>query len=138
MFQQEFGPVLALPVKANISFIRPEIDENGHIDWGAFGTIDFDRYSGGFNKILYKADKINEQFKDLKIMLGIISDRIKTKAKYMVLKYYERGIIELNHIVNTDMQALARKYIQAKKLLQEIKHLRQASGRYRLRKAALL
>jgi len=29
VLMQEFGPVLALPIKASRSVIRPEIDENG-------------------------------------------------------------------------------------------------------------
>ena len=78
VFQQEFGPVLSLPIKQNRSSLRPELDESGNIDWGAFGTIDFERYSNTFNKARYKADKLNEHLKDIKIMISIINDRILT------------------------------------------------------------
>ena len=60
VYQQEFGPVLALPVKFEGSVIRPEINEEGHVDWGAFGTVGFDRYRGEFDKVKYKADKLRE------------------------------------------------------------------------------
>jgi hypothetical protein len=138
ILRQEFAPILALPVKASKGGIRPEIDENGNLDWGAFGTVDFDRYSGGFDKARYKADKITEQRKDLLIRFSIVSDRIKGEAKHLVLKYLQMGIIGLEHIVNDDMRALARLYLRARRLEQEIAELRQASERRRQRRAAAL
>ena len=138
VLRQEFGPVLALPVKASRSSIRPEVDENGNLNWGAFGTVDFDRYSGGFDKARYKADKIREQLDDLRIMFSIVSDRIKAEAKYLVLKYLRMNIIGLEHIVNEDMRALARLYLRAMTLQKEIGDLRQASERRRQRQAAAL
>jgi hypothetical protein len=127
-----------LPVKASRSGIRPEVDENGNLDWGAFGTVDFDRYSGGFDKARYKADKIREQLDDLRIMFSIVSDRIKAEAKYMVLKYLRMGIIGLELIANEDMLALAKLYLRVKRLQEEIADLRQASERRRQRQAAAL
>ena len=138
VLMQEFGPVLALPIKPSKSSIRPEIDENGNVDWGAFGTIDFDRYSGGFDKARYKADKLREQFNDLRIMFSIVSDRIKTEAKHLVLKYLRTNIIGLEHIVNYDMMALARLYLRALRLQKQIADLRQASEMRHQRRAAAL
>jgi len=138
VLRQEFGPILALPVKASKGGIRPQVDENGNLDWGAFGTVDFDRYSGGFDKARYKADKIREQLKDLLIMFSIVSDRIKAEAKYMVLKYLRMNIIGLEHIVNDDMRALARLYLRARRLQKEIAELQQASEKRRQRRAAAL
>jgi len=138
VWRQEFGPLLALPVMASGSGIRPEIDENGHVDWGAFGSVDFDRYAGGFDKACYKADKLREQRKDVLILFSIVSDRIATRGKYVVLKYLRMGIIELRHIVNEDMAALARLYLRARRMRQEIDELRQASERRRRRVAEAL
>ena len=39
-----FAPILALPVKGKKGGIKPNIDEDGTIEWGAFGTVDFDKY----------------------------------------------------------------------------------------------
>jgi hypothetical protein len=138
VLMKEFGTVLALPVKTSKSSIRPEVDENGNVDWGAFGTIDFDRYSGGFDKARYKADKLQEQFKDLLIMLSIVSERIKAEAKRLVLKYLRMNIIGLEHIVNYDMMALARLYLRALRLEKQIADLRQASERRRQQRATAL
>ncbi len=138
VLRQEFGPVLALPVAKSKSCIRPNIDQDGSVDWGAFGTVDFDRYSGGFDKVRYKADKVREQLKDLLILLGIVNERIKTRAKYLVLKYLRMGIIELGHIVDNDMRALARLYLRARRMRKEIAELREASERRRQRKATVL
>ena len=116
----EFGPVLALPVKTGKGFMRPSVSEDGVVDWGAFGSVDFDRYTGGFDKARYKADKVREQLKDVLILLSIVNDRIASPAKYRVLRYLEQGIIEVRHIVDEDMAALARLYLRAQRMRQEI------------------
>jgi len=134
----EFGPVLALPVKTSKGGIRPEIDENGNIDWGAFGTVDFDRYSGGFDKARYKADILREQRKELLVRLAMVSDRIKAEGKRLILQYLETDIIGFEHIVNEDMRVLARLYLRARRLEREIAQLRQASERRRQQRAAAL
>jgi len=138
VLRQEFGPVLALPVTGSKCLIKPNIDQDGSVDWGAFGTVDFDRHSGGFDKARYKADKVAEQLKDLLILLSIVNERIKTRAKYLVLRFLRMGIIELEHIVDNDMRALARLYLRAKKMRKEIAELWEASERRRQRKATAL
>ena len=136
VMRQEFAPVLALPDKPGRSCIRPNIDEGGRVDWGAFGTIDFDRHRQQFDKLRYKADKIAEQRKDVLIMFGIVSERIKAWAKYLVLKYLRMGIIKLEHVVDNDMLALARLYLRAERMRKEIAELQEACER-RQRTAAL-
>ena len=135
ILRQEFGPVLTLPVVKGKCSIKPNIDQDGSIDWGAFGTVDFERHSGGFDKSRYKADKLNEQLKDVLILFSIVNERIKTRAKYLVLKYLRMGIIRLDHIANSDMLALGRLYLRAKKMRKQISGLRNASEWRRQRKA---
>jgi hypothetical protein len=125
---EEWGPVLALPVKGNSSGIRPVVDESGGIDWGAFGTIDFEKSMSKFDKARYKAEKLREQLKDLAIRMALIKERLPGKAKYMVLKYVKMGIIGLEDISSFDMWCLARLYLRARKLRDEIWRLEQASG----------
>jgi hypothetical protein len=138
VFVQEFGPVLALPVRTSRGFRRPSVDEEGRLDWGAFGTVDFDRYTGGFDKARYKADQVREQLKDVLILLSIVNDRIASPAKYLVLKYLRMGIIGPEHIVNQDMAALSRLYLRIRRLRQEIDELREASERRHRRRAEAL
>ena len=138
VLKQEFAPVLALPVKARKSSIKPNIDEGGTVDWGAFGSVDFDRYRPQFDKLRYKADKVTEQLKDVLIIFNIVNNRIGPKAKYLVLKYLRMGIIELEHIVNNDMLALARLYLRARRMRKEIAELQEASERRRQLKAEAL
>ncbi len=131
---EEWGPVLALPVKGSGSGIRPVVDEAGGVDWGAFGTVDFERYSGGFDKVRYKADKLREQLKDLAIRMALVKERLPGKAKYMVLKYLKMGVIELEHIGSFDMWCLARLWLRAQRLRDEVRRLDEVSeGRMRRR-----
>jgi len=136
VLEREFAPVLALPVMSGRSCMRPNIDEGGRVDWGAFGTVDFGRYGQRFDKLRYKADKIAERRKDVLIMFGIVNERIRTWAKYRVLKYLRMGIIELKHVVDSDMSALARLFLRAERMKKEIAELREAGERRRQQKAA--
>ena len=61
VFVQEWGPVLALPVMGSRSGFHPGRDELGRLDWGAYGTVDFERLYGSFDKARYKADKLREE-----------------------------------------------------------------------------
>ena len=131
VYQKEYGPILTLPVKHKWHGPRPEMDDDGHIGWGAFGSIDFARLTQEFNKARYKADKLQDDFDSEVIMVGIIKERIPGRAKYLVLKNLKMGIIDLDHIENRDMHALARHCLRAWRLQKEIRSLRSFSWRNR-------
>jgi len=134
--QREFGPILALPEpKARKGWIRPNVDEDGKVDWGAFGTADFDRYRPNFDKRLYKADKLKEELSEQILTMEMISTRIKTLAKYKVIEYVYNGILGLDHISDFDMQCLARRYLRARRLQREIAELKEESRRKREERA---
>ena len=126
VWREEFGPVLALPARGTTRAIRPDVDEDGGFDWGAFGTVDFERSMPEFDKARYKAEKLKERLRDVLIMFSIVTRRLP-RAKFLVLKYLRMGIIELEHIVNDDMLALARLHLRARRLQQEIRALRNVS-----------
>ena len=126
---QEWGPILALPVQRRRCDIRPEVDESGHLDWGAFGTIDFDSLRPAFDKVRYKMDRLREELKDAVIILSIVSERIPGRSKYMVLKYVRMGVIDIEHITNDDMRAIAKWYLRTRRLGKQIEELRQVRKR---------
>ena len=128
VWREEFGPVLALPARGRSSPVQPCIDEDGGMDWGAFGTVDFERSMPGFDKARYKAEKLKERLRDVLIMFSIVTRRLP-RAKFLVLKYVRMGIIELEHIVNDDMLALARLHMRARDLQRQIQALRNVSWR---------
>jgi hypothetical protein len=133
VYQQEFGPILALPVKGSRSGIRPVVDEAGGVDFGAFGTVDFKRLLPEFDKARYKADKLREQLRDLAIRMAIVKERLPGRAKYLVLKYLKMGIIDLEHISSFDMLCLARLYLRARRLRDEICRLEKVSETRKMR-----
>lgn len=126
VYLQEFGPVLALPSRDEPRGIRPAIDEEGHVDWGAFGTVDFERIRPSFDKARYKADRLREELRDVLIMFATVKRRLPGQAR-QVLKYLRMGLIELEHIANDDMLALAKLYRRARKLQGQIAELREVS-----------
>jgi len=132
VMMDEWAPVLALPVRGRKGWVRAAVDESGGVDFGAFGTVDFQRTMPEFDKVRCKADKLREQLKDLTIRMGLVKERLHGKPKYMVLKYLKMGIIELEHINGFDMLCLARLYLRARRLRDEIWRLEQVSkGRRR-------
>lgn len=131
VYNQEFGPMLALPNQSKDSWIRPVVDESG-VDFGAFGTVDFERQFP-FNKLRFKADKLREQLKELAIRIAIVKQRLPGRAKYLVLKFLKMGIIELEHIVDFDMWCLARLYLRARRLRDDIARLERV-GKLRTQK----
>lgn len=135
IFEQEWAAILALPVKRKAGFVRGSYDESGHVDYGAFASVDFDRHMPKPDKQLYKADRLAEELKSVLITLGIVSDRLPGKAKYQVLKYLKKGVVDFDDITNADMQALAELYLRARRLRKQIAELREASRIRRQQKA---
>ena len=123
---EEWGPVLALPVRHRKRPIRPNIDENWGLDWGAFATVDFERTTGGFDKARYKADKLKEELRDTIMMMSVVSGRLP-RAKRQVLKLLRTGVIDLEHIESLDMYQMARYYLRALRLHREIRQLKDVS-----------
>ncbi len=126
VMRQEWGPILALPFQGMKQTFNPVRDENGGLDWGAFGTVDFERYRPEFDKARYKVEKLREELRDVLIMFDIVRERISGRSKYLVLKYLRMGIIHADHIINDDMQWLARYYLRAKRLQVEIARIKKA------------
>ena len=133
VIRKELGPILVLPGKARHGGIRPAIDESGGVDWGAFGTVDFDQYRPGLDKARYKADKLGEERKNLLIRLSVVKERLPGEAKELVLKHLRAGIIEFEHIVNEDVLAFTKLWFRAERIRKQIAELREASWRRKRR-----
>jgi hypothetical protein len=125
---RELHPILSLPRKKQYCDIIPAVDESGGIDWGAFGSVDFDRLRPAFDRARYKVDKLREELKDVLIMLSIVHERLPDRKKYLVLKYLKMGWIGIDDIANEEMRSIARWYLRAEKLRQQIRALRFASA----------
>jgi len=133
VFIEEWASILALPKPKRRCDIRPAIGEDGRPDWGASATVDFERSHGGFDKARYKAEKLREERRDKLIMLAIVKERLPRKASSLVLKHLAKGVITMEDIVNEDMRALAKLYLQVKQKQAEIARLYEASKRRRER-----
>ncbi len=134
---QEWGPILALPTKTRRGWAHPTRDEDGHIDFGAFGTIDFDRVRPEFDKARYKADKLAEEIKNELIMIEIIGRRLPA-VRGKVLKLVKQGTIGLEDIQDLDMYQFTLRCLRVIRMRKQIAELREASWSRRRRKAAWL
>ena len=99
---EELRPILQLPVRGRKCPIKPSLDEDGRVDWGAFGTADFDEYRPDIDKPLYKANILAEERRSRIFIIGMLKDRIKRTGDYnaarRALKHVLNGIIEVDDI----------------------------------------
>lgn len=131
VYIEEFGPVLTLPVKGGQRGIRPAIDETGGVDWGAFGTVDFERGMPAFDKARYKEDRLREELKDVLMMAGAAVRHVRVDARRLVLRHLRQGTITLDDIEDADMLALARLFLRVWRIQEEIVRLREARAKRR-------
>jgi len=137
VFLQEWGPILQLPVRG-ASAIRPDIDENGGVDWGAFGTVDFERISPKLDKARYKLDKLKEELHTLHIMIDTARYCVQGENKYIVLRYARQGIIDVDDILDEELRGLAKLCRRADRLEDEIRRLALSRRKRRLQETAAM
>ncbi len=130
VMREEWAPVLALPVQKRRWGIMPAIDESGGVDWGAFGTVDFERTQPAFDKARYKAERLREELKDALIMFSIVADRLPP-IRRLVLQYLRRGVLKFDHIVSEDLLALARLGVRVDRMRREIAEAQEVSAKRR-------
>jgi hypothetical protein len=110
LYEREWGPILALPMKRSERFFWQRQIENG-VDSSAFATIDFQRQSGyRWNPVRYKLEKLREQRQHVKWTLEIVLDRIKHPKKHAILRYIRDEVIEPDMCESIDMVLAARLY----------------------------
>ncbi len=125
----EWGPILALPVQSCRGGFRPAIDEFGNLDWGAYGTVDFLRLRGPFDKARYKAEKLKEDLRMAVIMLGTISARMPVAVVTRLQQRLREPGIDLDSFTDEDEHGFARWYLRARGLRALIRELRECSYR---------
>jgi hypothetical protein len=133
VFVAEWGPILALPFKA-YDGIRPTIDEFGRLDWGAFGTWDFERLRDPFDKARYKADKLQEKLRNDLMMLDLVRERLSPEARGRVRRLAMDNQLDVDDIDDPKEWSYARWIRKVRELSNEIHELRRSSwqGRCRL------
>lgn len=130
-----WAPILALPQQRYKHWMRPNIDEDGKPDWGAFGTEDFHRCRGDFDRLRYKADRLMDKQCDLVIMFEVFSERIPGATKYKILRLVKNGIIDVDDIEHWDTWQLAKLYMKILRIQRERYILKEKSRQRRQKQA---
>ena len=133
--RQMWWPVLRLPQQRWECPIRPNMDEDGHVDCGAFGTVDFDSYRPQHSKLRYKIEKLKERLKDQSCLLRIMSDRIPGKTKYKVMGLVRTGVLDIGAIEDNEMYFLVEMYLRVWRLRREIERLQKENRKQQEEKA---
>lgn len=130
---QDWGPILALPDTKPRSTIRPTIDQDGRPDWGAYGTVDYERLHGPFDKARYKADRLQDELRRIIITIDMVRAHLPPAPLYLALKYLRLGILKDEHITSDDLRDILRLTRRAERLRDEIRDLRAYSRRQQRR-----
>jgi hypothetical protein len=125
-YRELWGPVFQIS-KPKSSSYNPVWDCHTDVDFNAFASVDFDRHRPAFDVTRYKADKLKSQLKDLVILIEMLNERVKDKAKYRILKYVRAGVINVDDINNWDMWLLAKLYMKTLGLRKQIIELCETS-----------
>lgn len=117
-------------------WIRPAVLEDGSLDWGAFGSIDFDRLRRhGRDRSWREVDELRDDLANAVIMFDIINDRIGGRvarsAKHRVLRYVLNGQLPLDGILDDDLRALAKWRLRCQGLRVRIRELTESRKRSR-------
>ena len=119
---EQWGLMFEIPVEPVKSFIRPTIDERGNLDWGAFGTIDFDRLFP-FDKKRYIIDQLKKRLRDVLLMFDMVRERLSAEARFEVLEYLKAGK-DIDNLKDENEFFWARRYLQVKRIREEIRQIR--------------
>ena len=136
-FIQDWALILELPGRCAPT-IKPNIDEKGCVDWGAFDTWDFERVSPKFDKVGYKLDRLREELRDAVIMTSIIRRRVPRDKMNKTLELVGIGHLATADIVDEDLRGLARFYLRARRILNEIERIEAQRRRRKERDVAAM
>jgi hypothetical protein len=122
---EQWAPLLDIPIKRSGRYIKPAIDDNGNPDYGAFGTMDFERMFP-FNKDIYKIDRLGEQLKNTLIMFDIVKDKVAPEKRAQVIKHVYSGK-DIDLIEDWFQWRMACWFSRARSIMAQIKLLRAGS-----------
>ncbi|MBT3381170.1 MAG: hypothetical protein HN742_11150 [Lentisphaerae bacterium] len=135
VLKDHFALLNCIPFSTRRGVIRPTVMGDGSLDWGAFGTVDFDRLRPRLDRTRREVAELRDELRHALIMFDIINDRIghriTSKAKYAVLRYVRTGTLSLQDILDSDMCALAKWYARARNLRSRIKSVTESKSRSR-------
>jgi hypothetical protein len=116
---EQWGPILDIPVKKSGRFVKPTIDERCNLDWGAFGTVDFERLYP-FNPTSYKIDKLREELQHVKIMFDLVKERVPIENRLEIIRYVQAGK-DIDLIEDFDQFRMAYRFSQLRAIQAKIK-----------------
>jgi len=122
---EQWGPVLLLPEKDGKSLLSPAA---GNIETWRGSVTGTGRERWDRNSVGARKARLSERLRDTLILLDIVKERLPGRAKYLVLKHLRMGLIELDHIADADMLALARLYQKARRLREDIRKIEETRG----------
>jgi len=122
-FIEDWWPILALPQRKRGTGIRPEIDESGYKDWGAFGTVDFARICPRHFNVDWQRERVREELRYAVYVLGSVCQRVPVDQACLTMKRLRMGELAMGEIKDSDLWAVGKWYLRCRKLRDELGRL---------------
>jgi hypothetical protein len=126
--EQMWGPILALPASRDDFFLRGDWEDG--VDISAFNTHDFARSSGHSYRYGRAMNRARQEYREALWMYEMVRDQLDNPAKYTVLMYLEKGVIDVEHCVGS-MRHLAIVRARCVAAAAEMDRIRKAWARAR-------
>jgi len=136
--REEFGPVLLLPGGPGEPEFFPGVDEQGDVDWGAFGTVDFDRMRPKKSETRHRLAELGARLKDTIIIMQVMEHRLPRFTRGQVLWHVKRGVLDIGDIADMDLYQFVVLGRRADRLRAEIAELQERSRERERRIAAVM
>ncbi len=124
IFRRDFEPILRLPTPRQRDGIQPVVDEDGHLDWGAFGTVDWERIAGPFNQARYRVERLSEELQNTLYLLGTAKEKVAAPDRFLVIKEIRAGRCTFSDIADPEVREFTRLYLRANRQRAELEAAR--------------
>lgn len=126
VYREMWKPLMVLPKPVRNWRPYAKLDADGRLDWGAFGTVDFERMHGHGCPWTYREQQIRDDLMHATIMLEMVEERLPRHTQLPVLRLVRQGVLDIDDIENPHMHAIARWDTRVRRLRQELRTLQEA------------
>jgi hypothetical protein len=117
---QVWGPVLRLRSSQGRTWTRSGRQSWNAPDWEALGMVECQEpVLGGRPAWLVRNNELSQLWRVLGA-LEVVATRLPGRARRLLLKYVQSGLVEIEHVADLDMRAVVKLFIEATSRLHQI------------------
>lgn len=123
VYYEMWKPILDLPKAVNDGRPRPTMDEQGNLDWGAFGTHDFEQLYENFDWRRSRREELQGELQHTQLMRELVMERVNPSLAWRIIRLVRQGVLDLDHITDENMRAVAKWDLRVQRARGELQSL---------------